>query len=524
MEGRPHPADAMDSTSSAQLRVLGEAMVVMSEHLHEGAQRAVDDLGRVEGLLEEAEQNFEGHADMFYNIKRLWSSFMEKELFRRSDRSLHMDIPLAPQAVFIASVDSCLPHLRPEAAWALHVQLRSFLGTHTWEGMSQVVSSALDFIKEQAQADLMRMRSAECLRDARRLRRDQLVSEVHAVVAAGRAAELQLKKRSLGRADSVHDGPLPDGGRGGSSRGRGDTSCGRLGCSCGSPWRTRQAWMDLAALGRLRRGAAYAVRELERSANRCEAQLNEDNLVFLAAHKRFIAHSDFRCELANFFNSLEEGLLGVAVVAGEREELVAILRRHEPALTRDAEKFWLCRLRQSVDALSRPMVTPLLPVVRSWMDLLSRQMTSDLWEKGVYKAHKCHAIGELARMRSDCLAARLAELAFNVLSRQCPAELLPSWPAERLAAQPRAEFDPAESLPAESLPAERFPLGFAAAEFDPAESSPAVSMLAESLPAERLPTGLATRRRARGGAGRGAAGRGARLRLGSGAGSSSSVS
>ena len=191
--------------------------------------------------------------------------------------------------------------------------------------------------------------------------------------------------------------------------------------------------MNPPALGRLRRGAVHAVRVWEKS-------WLEAKQMFLGAQKRLMASSDLRCELGNFFDSLEEGLPGEAVPGGARDGLAAILRRYEQALTGDGDRIWSARLRLLA------MVTPTRQEVHIWLDnLMHQQIANDLWMRGDSKALRGRAQVELARARTDSSGSSPMEFGL-------------------------AESLPAESLPAESLPAERLPAGWAAAEFDPAES------------------------------------------------------
>ena len=139
-------------------RLRGEALAVMFGHLREGVQRAAGDLSRLEGLLGEAEDDFEAHADFFYNIRNLWDSFRSHEVVQIPSQTHTTIVSPTLQAAFIAGVDACLPQLRPDApdaALPLPVLVSSFLGSHTWDGMYEVVSNALDFIKEQAMVDFM---------------------------------------------------------------------------------------------------------------------------------------------------------------------------------------------------------------------------------------------------------------------------------------------------------------------------------------------------------------------------------
>jgi len=184
-----------------------------------------------------------------------------------------------------------------------------------------------------------------------------------------------------------------------------------------------------------------------------EVELNRAESRHRAAHRYYVAHSNFHRDLMIVFCSFEDGEPPEEdVPAGLVEGFVAAVRRNRLALIRDVGQSWSSSLGLIADSFGAGRVTwsSLVPVINEHLTLLSQQTGSDLWYRGQFKVIIKALRLQLAQVRSDCLAARLALRALGVQSRQEPGEFMPREPLP-------AELPPAEALPASPPPAQSSP-------------------------------------------------------------------
>jgi len=437
------------------------------------AGRAADDLDSVKTLVEDAERSLVDYADMYYNVRSLWDDVVMTDFNRRPGETADKVVPPGQKARFIAAIDECRSQLHPGDDFALTSVLSPMRVPLTWAELSTATSLLLCLLKRVTRDALVRSRAAMSRRAILSLRRDELRSEARAVEIAWRGAEMQ-HLRARGHAELLPARPLPaerppsaplPAALPAAGRPAGPVawrSCppirqGRQGAPPGpaytNPW----------ALGRLRRAALQAAEQLIREEDDLELDLHQAESDHQDACRFYAAHSDFHSDLMILLHSFEyEGPLPELVPAGLRDKFAAVFIKNSALLIRDVGQTWSDSMSACAEAYKTPIAYgALVPEVRQWLAVLSRQTGYDLWHRGQAEIRGDALRVRLAQARSDSSAARLAVLAFDVLSRRRPGEHLPTepLPAERLLAPLSAESPPAEALPAAPLQAGLSPAG-----------------------------------------------------------------
>lgn len=424
----------------AALRDCSAALGVVARVMGEDMWREAADIDRANAYLRTAEVIMEAHSNLYYVIRGGWHDLAMAEFHGNNLETDSTVVPGEPKARFIAAVTECLSEYPQRAAPVLNAMLVVLERPSTWAQLWLTIKQFLSFVKYETRDYAVTVREAESSRDDLLLRWEQSAYEEEALRLAGRMAALQYRRAHGGNGEPLPARPLPAerlpapllpaslpaearpaaaealGGSPPSVGGRRGTP--------GGPISVRPG-----ALRRIRRGVARVVRALRRSESELEIEIDEAETDRLEAHKSFMALSDFRSDLVGLSATFDhsEVMLGELAPAYIRERVVDVIRRNQPAITRDVGQPWTATLSRSAQPLQGPISwQTLLQAFAHWMDVLSRQTGDYLFMRGDATCRRNALRLRLALLCSDRSAARLIMLGLDVLSRRRSAEDLPS--------------------------------------------------------------------------------------------------